>query len=469
MAKTLTVYLAADLKKFNSGMDQAGKKAQGLSGTMNKMLGPALIGAGVAAGAFATKLAVDGVKAAIEDEQAVASLAKTLENLGLAHDTQAVEDYVYQLERAYGVADTDLRPAYERLVRATRDATQAQDLLKLSMDISAGTGKDLKTVTEAIGKAFEGTTTGLSRLGAGIDKATLATGDMNEITQMLADTFDGQADTAAKTFGGQMQRLQTAVDNLAEAFGAGLLGALGDTDEGATDLTKTMEDLEPIIKAAGESVGTFASDVGWLTAEVSKLVGKTADATDESFGFGDALDWVLQSPLTKFRGAVEGLDGALNGQESATDGATGALDGYTSATVDAAIAAGNQESILTDLTPAMEDLGKRTAEAAKGYQNLYQGMADVAQLQRDLAGTSGTVAGALASGYLNPETVPLMNKYNERSDRKNARKEERRREREAEARRARLDSYDPPNTVVQDQDRDARAKARGVKTRTGGR
>jgi hypothetical protein len=468
MAKTLTVYLAADLKKFNSGMDQAGKKAQGLSGTMNKMLGPALIGAGVAAGAFATKLAVDGVKAAIDNEKAMASLATTMENLGVAHDFQAVEDYVYQLERAYGVADTDLRPAYERLLRATRDATQAQDLLKLSMDISAGTGKDLKTVTEALGKAFEGTTTGLSRLGGGIDKATLATGDMNEITQMLADTFDGQADAAAKTFGGQLQRLQTAVDNLGEAFGTGLIGNIEDTEDRTQGLVEAMEDLEPIIYLLGERAATTAESLGKVITPLTDLATGAQAAEDETSWLSKSIDYMVNDfPL--FWNGLKTVGAQFDRYSDSADDATEATVELRSATVLAGIAAGENTAYFQDLTPAMEDLGKRTAEAAKGYQNLYQGMADVAQLQRDLAGTSGTVAGALASGYLNPETVPLMNKYNERSDRKNARKEERRREREAEARRARLDNYDPPNTAVKDQDRDARAKARGVKTRTGGR
>ena len=58
MSKTLTVYLAADLKNFNSGMDDAGRKASGLGNTMSGMLGPALIGAAAAAGAFALKIGV---------------------------------------------------------------------------------------------------------------------------------------------------------------------------------------------------------------------------------------------------------------------------------------------------------------------------------------------------------------------------------------------------------------------------
>ena len=465
MAKTLTVYLAADLKNFNSGMDKAGKEAQGLSGTMNKMLKPALIGATVAAGAFASKLAVDGVKAAIEDEQAVASLAKTLDNLGLAHDTQAVEDYVYQLERAYGVADTDLRPAYERLVIATRDAEQAQDLLKLSMDISAGTGKDLKTVTEALGKAFEGTTTGLSRLGGGIDKVTLATGDMDEITRMLADTFDGQADAAAKTYGGQLQRLQTAVDNLAEAFGKGLVTALGDTADATDDAVTNLEKMEPLFQAVGDDAGKAATDL----IDFGDKVLNTWEAWQYEARRADSVLIGLWQSISKTDDEAAALAAANRGLSDSFEYVQYAAYDTEVALDRTSTAAGMAGAALGDAGDDAAIAGGQAAEAAKGYQNLYEGMADVARLQRDLAGTSGTVAGALASGYLNPETVPLMNKYNERSDRKAARREERLREREAESRRARLDNYDPPNTAVKDQDRDARAKARGVKTRTGGR
>jgi alkyl sulfatase BDS1-like metallo-beta-lactamase superfamily hydrolase len=88
MAKTLTVFLAADLKKFNGGMKDARREVEGFGGSLKNKLGPAFIAAGAAAGAFAVKLAVDGVKAAMEDQKAVAALAKTLDNLKLSHDTR---------------------------------------------------------------------------------------------------------------------------------------------------------------------------------------------------------------------------------------------------------------------------------------------------------------------------------------------------------------------------------------------
>lgn len=276
MGKTLTVYLAADLKKFNTGLSQAQRGIGGFGGSLNSVLGPALLAAGAAAAAFAIKLGVDGVKAAIEDEASLAKLAKTLENVGLAHDTEKIEDYISSLERSLGVADEQLRPAYDRLVRSIGDTQQANDALALALDISAGSGKSLDTVVQALGKAYDGNTAGLSRLGAGIDAAILQTGDMRLITKSLAGTFEGQARTSASTYEGQIQRLSTAADNMKEAFGKGLLGAIGDSNESTQNFVDTMGDLEPLIEGIGGAIGKFATTT---LNSYSSAIKRTSDDT----------------------------------------------------------------------------------------------------------------------------------------------------------------------------------------------
>jgi len=139
-----------------SALKGAEKDLGAFGGKLNNMLGPALLGATAAAGALAVKLGVDGVKAAMEDQAASERLAQTLNNLGLAHDTGRIEDYISQLERSLGIADTELRPAYDRLVRSIGDTEEANRALKLSLDISAGSGKSLEQVVEALGKAYSG-------------------------------------------------------------------------------------------------------------------------------------------------------------------------------------------------------------------------------------------------------------------------------------------------------------------------
>jgi hypothetical protein len=409
MAKTLTVYLAADLKNFNKGMDDASKKAGGLGDTMSKLVGPALIGAAAAAGTLAIALGVEGVKAAMEDEAAAAKLAKTLDNLGLAHNTQPVEDYISTLERSLGVADDELRPAYDRLVRSIGDTEKANDALSLALDVSAGTGKSLDAVVQALGRAYDGNTAGLSRLGAGIDAATLKSGNMEEITAKLSETFKGQAQTSAKTFEGQLRRLGVATDNLKEAFGTGLLNALGDTDGKTQTLVDAMAALEPTLERVGAAVGrvigtladsgTFAESLGIIAAESANAASAATEYQASIPGTNE-----YSGPLgaaQRFVDTLKVLNIAYNNSKSSADGTTESLRSLTSGTVLSAIAAGEAKTGFTDLRPAVEDAGKTALEAAGSYLSLYERIAAADRAARDFAGTSGTVTSAIAAGVRN--------------------------------------------------------------------
>ena len=323
VGKTLTVYLAADLKKFNAGMTQAQGGLKGLAGSLKNMLGPALIGAGLAAGALAVKLASDGVKAALEDEEAVRRLSTTLDNLGLAHDQPEIEKFIYGLERSLGVADTELRPAYDRLVRALGDTGKAQDALSLALDVSAGSGKSLEAVTDAMGKAYEGNIAGLSRLGAGIDAATIKTGDMQVITQVLSDTFSGQATASADTLQGRMRVLKTATDNLAEAFGKGLLTGLTDATEGTDDMVKSMEELEPALESVGAALA-----VGGTAA--AGFAGKAVGAATSITGFIRGLQ-NSQNPMIRTLALFNPLGAASFVLADGLDAAAKSTDDLTNA------------------------------------------------------------------------------------------------------------------------------------------
>lgn len=318
MAKTLTIYLAADTKKLSQGLNSANQQLTGFGGTLKNMLGPALIGAAAAAGALAIKLGVEGVQAAIEDEKAAASLAKTLENLGLAHDTAPVEAYIDALARESGIADDQLRPAFDRLVRSIGDTEKAQQALKLALDVSAGSGKSLDAVAQALGRAYDGNTAGLSRLGAGIDSAVLKTGNMEQITAALASTFSGQAAVSANTYEGRIRRLGVAADELKESFGRGLLNGLTAFDDAADNATDTLSAMEPIIQNTGRDLGIIASQALRAAASLSTLGKKTGETADDvsllslytdalrfSIGpLGPAVDLVTDYFLENGRAAV---------------------------------------------------------------------------------------------------------------------------------------------------------------------
>jgi phage-related protein len=221
----------ADLDGLRKGVNGASNEVQGFGDRVakfGKMAGAAFAAAGVAAAAYAGKLLVDGVKSAIADEAAQAKLATTLENVTGATNAQiaAVESQITKTSLLTGLTDDELRPSFERFVRATKDADQALKLQAVAIDVAAGSGKSLEAVTNAMSKAAEGNAGSLAKLGVGLTAAQLKTMSMEEITAQLAATFGGQASQQADTFQGKMQRLQVAFDEGKESVGSFVLDAI---------------------------------------------------------------------------------------------------------------------------------------------------------------------------------------------------------------------------------------------------
>lgn len=204
--------------------EKVGKSADGLGSKLSGMAKAgafALAGLAVAAGGLAVKF----TKMAIEDEAAQAKMAKALQNTTGATKAQisATEDYITKMGQMLGVADDDLRPAISRLAVATGDLRKAQSLSMIAMNVSAGTGKNLKTVTEALAKAQQGNLSGLSRLGVATKDAAGNTLSLDQITKNLANTYAGQASTAAETTAGKFERLKLRASELQESIGAKLI------------------------------------------------------------------------------------------------------------------------------------------------------------------------------------------------------------------------------------------------------
>jgi hypothetical protein len=230
-SRTLKLSILADIDNLKKNLGSGSKEVEGFGsklGGFAKKAGAAFAVAGAAAGAYAATLLVDGVKSAIEDEAAQAKLATTLKNVTGATNNQikAVEDYITQTALANGITDDQLRPSLDRLIRSTKDATKAQELQSLALDIAAGTGKDLSAVSEALGKAYDGNLGALKRLGVGIDDSIIKSKNFDAAAVALSKTFEGQASKQAETFQGKMARLTVAFDEAKETVGSYVLDAL---------------------------------------------------------------------------------------------------------------------------------------------------------------------------------------------------------------------------------------------------
>jgi hypothetical protein len=247
----------------NKAFKQAETATQKLEKSVGR-LGKQLLGVFAAGKLLA--FGKNAAKAFAADEKAARSLALALANTGNAFAAIEVEKFIADLQRATGVLDDNLRPAFRTLLTATGDVKKSQDALALALDISAGTGRDLSQVSLALARGFTGQTTGLSRLGAGLSKATLATGDMDFITGELSKKFSGQALAAAEGYAGSMARLTVASENAKEIIGKDLLDAMKliSGEEGIGGATTAMEGL-------ATQIGNVIYGIGVLTAKLNSL------------------------------------------------------------------------------------------------------------------------------------------------------------------------------------------------------
>jgi hypothetical protein len=226
--RTLKLSILADvddLKKKLGDADKAVESNASKISEFGKKAALAFTVAAAAAVAYAGKLAIDGVKSAIEDEAAQLRLAAALRTATGATDAQiaATEAYILKTSLATGVADDQLRPAMQRLAVSTKSTEEAQNLLNLALDISKGRGLELETVANALGRAQDGNTTALGRLGLGLSKAELSTLSFTQVQEKLSALYGGAAAANAETFQGKIDRLKVGFDEAKESLGFALL------------------------------------------------------------------------------------------------------------------------------------------------------------------------------------------------------------------------------------------------------
>lgn len=336
-SRALTLKLLADVADYQRKLDQSEKVTDGFSGKVQdfgKKAAAAFAVAGAAAAAYAGKLLVDGVKAAIADEAAQTKLASSLRNATDATEAQikSTEEYITKTSIAVGVTDDELRPSLQRLAIATGDVTKAQNLQKLALDVSAGSGKSLETVSNALARAYEGNTASLGRLGIGLSTAELKTMTFDEVTNQLSNTFKNQATIQADTFQGKLTRLQIGFDEAKEAIGSRLLPILTNFLNILTDriipagqqlidkfrpLTKAVEDNKDEFTALWKFLDKYILPIftgalkiafqGIVTSITTMVnaVGKAIDFFQDLYDkYKKFIDFLKNNPLSQFLGKI---------------------------------------------------------------------------------------------------------------------------------------------------------------------
>ena len=410
--------LTKSLKTAETDTDNFGDKIT----KTGKVIGAAFVAAAAAAGAYAVKIGIDGVKAAIEDEKAQTQLAIAIKAATGATDEniKSIEQQILKTSLATGVADDQLRPALSRLVLSTNDTQKATDLLNLALDVSAATGKPLESVTNALGKAYDGNTTALAKLGIGYGAAELKGKDFSTVAGELSAQFSGSALTSAQTYQGQIDRLKVAFDESKETLGTALLPIvqtfvtfLNDTalpifNQVVSAFTDKKSGLNAGITTVVDTIKAVAIPIfeGFVTA--FGFIKDAIDGNKESFeSFANVVKTVAPVLGTVLGGVIKVIGGVASVVLDLVGKVAGAIAPILNAAIDginAVITGLNLINPGTDI-PKLTKIG--AVKAATGFSGTtpggqsFSGTLTVPKIDASGIITGGTTTTTTATGGTN--------------------------------------------------------------------
>jgi hypothetical protein len=326
MSLVLNVEILGEFKKLTSATQGANKDLAKLQGTAKKIsagIGRAFATIGIGLSfAVITRELKDAAQAAVEDTKSQGLLATALENTTGANDKQiaSVEKSIKEMQLQASVADDEIRPAFAKLARATGDVEESTRLMSLALDIAAGTGKSLDTVTTALSRAVgpEGTTGALERLVPAIKGAKDPMAELEKL-------FAGSAEQASKLdpykqmniiFGEMQEQVGMALLPILEKFSTWLA-----TPEGQAKLQEIVDGIVAIIEEGIKLVAWVDKNKNWL---VPMVVAIGAVTTAWNIATGAANAYKAAALLAGAVGAV----GAGVGAGLAGVGAGAAVGGY---------------------------------------------------------------------------------------------------------------------------------------------
>ena len=247
------------ISKSLSGLGSVATKVGGLLKTGLKV-GAAAI-AGVVAGATAALYKF--TQAAIEDEAAQAKLNAVLKARGLAtKENLAATEESIKAGAKLAFTDDQVRAGLATATQFTNDFSKAQKILAVSQDLARAKNISLEKATLLVGRAYDGNTTGLSRMGIALAKGAKGTKALDAVTKK----FGGSAEAYTQTTAGGIAALQIQLAEAGESIGQSLLPVLN-------DLLKVFnEKALPVILNVVDGIKSFIDNNRGLIASVVETV-----------------------------------------------------------------------------------------------------------------------------------------------------------------------------------------------------
>jgi hypothetical protein len=272
MSLVLNVEILGEFKKLTTATTGAAKDLNSLKKTTDKIssgMKTALgaIGLGFSLGVVVRELK-EASKAAIEDVKSQELLALSLQASTKATDNQiaAVEKVIGKYQLQASVADDQLRPAFAKLTQSTGNLEESSKLLGIALDVSAGSGKSLDAVTQAMSKALEGSTGALERLLPAVK-------GVDDPMAFLEERFKGAASAASNV--DPYTRMNILFGELQEQVGMALLPYLEDFSDWLAE-PGTTEMLQEIVTVIVDLIKNFGEVINFVVKYREVLIPLTA-------------------------------------------------------------------------------------------------------------------------------------------------------------------------------------------------
>jgi len=268
MSLVLNVEILGEFKKLTSATNGAAKDLKGLNTTVSKISKGMKTALGAIGLGFSLSVVINQLKeaskAAIEDSKSQELLALSLRASTKATDNQidAVEKIISKYQLQASVADDQLRPAFAKLTQSTGDLEESNRLLGVALDVSAGSGKSLDAVTQAMSRALNGSTGALERLLPAVK-------GVDDPIAFLAERFNGAAEAASNT--DPYARMNILFGELQEQIGMALLPYLQQFSQWLAQ-PGTTEMIQNIVKVIVDMIKQFGTVIGLMVKYKDVLI-----------------------------------------------------------------------------------------------------------------------------------------------------------------------------------------------------
>lgn len=198
------------------------------------------------------------VKSAQEAEAAQLRLRNTIQGsvaLG-PRAMRAFEDQAKAIQKVTVASDEAVMGVQSMLGQMGMTQRQVLTLTPLVVDLSRKMGVDFDTAAKAVGKAVDGSTTGLKRMGVVVDATKAKMDPFGATVDALRRSAGGFAEQEGRTFAGQMAILTNQTDELKESLGRGVLSVMTKMLPAVNNVAGAFTNLDD---ATGGTVGSIAA------------------------------------------------------------------------------------------------------------------------------------------------------------------------------------------------------------------